>query len=341
MKPKKQVTMLVALFVLTGLLTTLSLTNASTDRGMAVPPQELPDDLQTFDVEDRFIPAQGAAVGYIKTIQGHVVVVREDAGQAYFAAKGDAIFQQDSFVTLKKSRCRVKFTTQDVVTMGANTRITVEELVDDRKSKKKKSLLSMLRGKAMFYVVRLFKYKRTEASVTTPTAVCGVRGTQFGIEIVAADSQSAQAKPIYLADASGSAWPLLARAPNGIKTMVYFYDGRGELCNLDGSACMPIQKDQSGSVDETGKVSVGPADPESLKLLEQDTTGSEGETGGLMDMDDEQLRNRAGTRATQPSKDTAEEHTKDLMNEAIRHGDGFDRKHDTTPTGNDLIDVID
>jgi hypothetical protein len=118
--------------------------------------------------------------------------------------------------------------------------------------------------------------------------------------------------------------------------MVYFYDGRGELCNSDGSACMPIQKNQSGSVDETGKVSVGPADPESLKLLEQDTTGSEGETGGLIDMDDEQLRNRAGTRATQPSKDTAEEHTKDLMNEAIRHEDGFDRTHDTTPPGNDL-----
>jgi hypothetical protein len=340
MKRNMPKTFFVVLFALAGLLTTLSLTSASNDRGMAVPQQDLPTDLEAYDVKDFFIPAQADKVGYIQTIIGHVVVVHEETGQAYFAVKGDAIFQQDSFITLENARCRIKFTTQDVVTMGANTRITVNELVDDRKSKKKKSLLSMLRGKAMFYVVRLFKYKRTEAAVKTPTAVCGVRGTQFGIEIQNADGGRAQAVPIYLADASGGSWPLLAQAGTGEQTIVYFYDGQGELCNAEGGGCFPVKQGDSGLVDQEGNVYVSTADPDKAEQFRRATDVGPG--AGEDDYSDK-TQEKPLWRGTFPDKvepEIAGEHTKDAKDEAIYQGDGFEVDHSPTQPGGptDLID---
>ncbi len=327
MKRNMPKTFFVVMFGLAGLLITLSATSASNDRGMAVPRQALPADLQAYDVKDYFIPAQADKVGYIQTVMGPVVVVREKTKQAYFAVKGDAIFQQDSFVTLERARCRIKFTTQDVVTMGANTRITVDELVDDRKSKKKKSLLSMLRGKAMFYVVRLFKYKRTDASVTTPTAVCGVRGTQFGIEIPNPDGGHAQAVPIYLADASGERWPLLAQATNGEQTIVYFYDGQGELCNAGGSGCFPVKQGESGLVDQEGNVYVSAADPDKAEQFRRATDVGPG--SGEDDYSDK-TDEKPPWKGTFPDKvepEIAGEHTKDAKDEAIYNRDGFDDGH--------------
>jgi hypothetical protein len=60
--------------------------------------------------------------------------------------------------------------------------------------------VSIFRGKAMFFVVKLFKFRKTAASVNTPTAVCGVRGTKFGVEVTQEGSKSARAIPVYLAD---------------------------------------------------------------------------------------------------------------------------------------------
>jgi hypothetical protein len=337
MKRNTPMTFLVALFVLAGLLTTLSLTNASSDRGNVAPSQILPADLQAIDIKDFFLPAQGQPVGHISTIVGHMVVLREGTNQAYFAAKGDAIYQQDSFITLQGSRCRIKFTTQDVVTMAENTRITVQALVDDRKAKQKKSLLSMLRGKAMFYVVRLFKYRRTEASVTTPTAVCGVRGTQFGIEIQGSGGNRAQAVPVYLADASGGTWPLLARASSGDQTVVYFYDGQGQLCNAGGGNCFPVSKGESGLVDEQGKVYVTMADPDRADQFRRDTDVEPG--AGDDDYSDKsnETPDRIGTFPDPVEQEIGGEYTKDSKDEGIHHRDGYDHDNEYTgpgPVGN-------
>ena len=54
----------------------------------------------------------------------------------------------------------------------------------------------MLRGKVMFYAVRLFKYRTASMSVKTPTAVVGVRGTKFGVEVRMMGADVAQSTPL-------------------------------------------------------------------------------------------------------------------------------------------------
>ncbi len=321
MKRNILVALLVLAFLSAGLLTTHSLTGAETNRGNAVPRDRLPNELKLLDVRDFYLPLDEKPVGYIITIIGHIAVLREDTRQAYFAAEGDAIFQQDSFITLKDSRCRIKFTTQDVITMGENTRITVKELIDDRKAKKKKSIFSMLRGKAMFYVVRLFKYRRTESAVRTPTAVCGVRGTQFGVEIRGSGKESAQSKTIYLADASGAVFPYLAQAEGpGSETVVYFYDGEGELCNAAGD-CFPVKEGESGLVDPEGNVYVDVMDPEKGRVFVQETEVVKPET-----TDEPPADPGSGEREIyeEDFKTITEDPTQDLKERVIDDGDGFD-----------------
>ncbi len=188
--------------------------------------QAIPGELKAMDVKAHFIPARTRPVGFVQTIQGYMVVIHGGTDQAFFAAQGDRIFRNDILLTLKKSRCRVKFDSADLIAMGQDTRIDIDEMIDDRRTKRKSSVLSMLRGKAMFYVVRLFRYKKTTARVKTPTAICGVRGTKFGIEIIEDEDQRAQSRPLYLADASDSGLShILAANPGGKKVIFHGFGG--------------------------------------------------------------------------------------------------------------------
>ena len=211
--------LLVVLLALTPLFFGLqtAFCQADTDsRGNAAPGDALPEELEGLDIKDYYIGSEAEPVGLIQTVTGHVVVLHGDTGEAYFAVAGDAIFRQDVFFTLEDSRCRIKFSTEDVITMAEDTRIDIEEFVDDHELQKKKSTIRMLKGKAMFYVVPLFRYKDVSTTVKTQTAVMGVRGTKFGVEVNFLD----------LAQAS----------PSDTETLVYGFEGEVEVCSLmDGT----------------------------------------------------------------------------------------------------------
>jgi hypothetical protein len=103
----------------------------------------------------------------------------------------------------------------------------VEGVLDDRNVGVKKSIFHMLRGKAMFYVVRLFGYRKIQAAVKTQTAVMGVRGTKFGIEVRQKKNKSAQTKQTYVADISKQ-WPVYLAAGNKEtpETILHVFEGR-------------------------------------------------------------------------------------------------------------------
>ena len=118
-----------------------------------------------------------------------MVVIHRAAKGAYFGREGDTIYEDDSLNTLADSRCRVKFFDEDVVTMAAETEFSVDSFEDQRKAGKKRSLFSMVKGKAMFYAMRLFRYKETRYRLKTPTVTVGVRGTKFGAHVYWVDKE--------------------------------------------------------------------------------------------------------------------------------------------------------
>jgi hypothetical protein len=165
---------------------------------------------------------------------GEVVVLHNGTGRAFYAENGNPIYKDDTIFTLAESRCRIKLTTEDIITLGDNTRIDVAGVLDDRKNKTKQSIFNMLRGKAMFYVVRLFRYRKIKTAVKTHTAVMGVRGTQFGIEVRQKQDQWVRARPVYVAGISKH-WPQYAATGTrrNSETILHVFKGRVTAVSSD------------------------------------------------------------------------------------------------------------
>ena len=259
MKQHTLIVVLAVIMVFAGLQAGPSRADTDLDRGNAVPHEALPEELQALDVKDYYVASGVVPVGLIQTVTGHVAVLNGDTGEAYFAAPGDAVFRQDALFTLEESRCRIKFTTADVITMGEDTRIDIDEFVDDRELQKKASTFSMLKGKAMFYVIPLFRYKEVSFTVKTQTAVMGVRGTKFGVEI---------------------AFPDLAQLNSGdADIMVYGFEGAVEVySHIDGATQMvSAGKNLQVSYLGTGNVQDMDAGMAEQFLLDTDAPAPEGE----------------------------------------------------------------
>ena len=277
MKRYISLVLIASAFLFFGLQTSFSQAAAAADRGKAAPREALPEDLKDLDVKDYYIDSDTQHAGIIQTVIGHVVVLHEDSGQAFFAAAGDAIFKHDAIFTLQNSRSRIKFSTEDVITMGENARLGLEEYIDNRLKKKKTSIFNMLRGKVMFYAVRLFKYKTQSTVVKTPTAVLGVRGTKFGVEVRKAGEKIAANKPVYLADASDAGFQyLLAQTiPGGLVTIAHCFSGALDVTALADNTTQTLGENESRAATSERGENKQPTPPNVARQFESDTEAPE------------------------------------------------------------------
>ncbi|MFH1980811.1 MAG: FecR family protein [Pseudomonadota bacterium] len=279
---------------------------AATARGQGVTDAQLPEELRAITVQRQFIPGQGVPIGMVQNMRGHLIVRRGNDRQAFFAAEGDDLYAHDDLFTLEESRVRVRFSSADIVNMGADSRIRVDELVDDRQNGEKKTRLSMLRGKAMFYVMRLLKYNKVDTEVHTPTAVCGVRGTKFGVIVQKKTGLlSSRRGPIYLAAAPGMPLNLLLAdngAGGGTETIMIMEEGSGFM--TAGGTTAGLESGQTGTAGPTGPPATGPTDPNLSQALNNETDpgvgGGSGSGGGGGD-------NGEGTSGTSTTGDAGDD----------------------------------
>ena len=206
---------LVVFLMLLPVVSSLPDVSAQTNRGMGVSPEALPQALRDLSPRDSFVPSSEKRVGVIHALEGKVVVVHGVAKTAYFGMAGDAIYEKDSLHTLGESRCRIRFVDEDVVTMAPDTEFSVDSFQDQRAEGKKSSLFTMAKGKAMFYAMRLFRYRDTRFTVNTPTVTVGVRGTKFGAHVYFAGDDKRAGRGVQVADLGNEIAPYLAQAGPG------------------------------------------------------------------------------------------------------------------------------
>jgi hypothetical protein len=175
-----------------------------------------------------------------------------------------------------------------VISVGDNTKISVTKFIDDKKTQEKHASFNMLKGKVMFYTMRLFRYKTATMTVDTPTAIAGVRGTKFGVEVASLKEETDTAgKPVYLADASDRAFIHLAQAnpPTGSVTNVHAFDGNLYVTNTTTNQTQSISTGQSTSSTPAGLGPVVSTPPGVAQQFQQSTggSGSGGSGGGTTD----------------------------------------------------------
>jgi hypothetical protein len=307
---------LIAVFLMLGWVA-LSVADTGSPRGKSAAASLLPDELKSVKVDDYFVGSNRTPAGKIENATGHIVVLHKDINRAYFAAAGDVVYQEDVFYTLKDSRCRIKFSTEDIVTMGENSKIVADEIIDDQAAQKKSSVISMLKGKAMFYVVRLFKHKTVSASVKTPTAVMGVRGTKFGVEVRKTGEK--------VADLSDKGFIYLAQnEPGNFETVIYGFEGEVEVNSPADGSKNTVGAGETLIVDNHGAGDPGLTDPNAANRFIQDTEGG-GAAGGTLGAD-------TGTGEGGLTGDTGNNTSEDLAQTLT--GTANDQTSSTeTPTG--------
>lgn len=218
--------------------------------------RERPEALEGVFVQDQYIPSEFRKAGRVDRIvgAGRVVVLHRASGKAYVASEEDPVHENDAVYTMGAVRCRILLEDRNVVTMAPESDLIIDEVVLDRAKGQKRSLFEITRGKAVFYAIRLFRFRDLQLRVKTPTATVGVRGTKFGTEIEhlpvrggkPAGRRVASDAPVYLAQES------LAE----ILTRVFVVEGQVNVISEVDGASRDIGENE---IIEAGPVGLGQA----------------------------------------------------------------------------------
>jgi hypothetical protein len=242
--------------------------------------QERPEALVGVSIGSDYTPSDFEQAGRIERIvgDGKVVVLHRAEKEAFYASVEDPVQENDAVFTLGEVRCRILLEDKNVVTMAPDSDLFIDEVVLDDAKGEKRSLFEVTRGKALFYAIRLFRFRDVRLHVKTPTATVGVRGTKFGTEIAEAPARGEEQGRIQVA----SNGPVrLAQAPAGLLTRIFVAQGLVNVVSSTVSASTTLGENE---VLEAGPFGLGPAqyDPQAVRSFMEGVEGpmaSGGRTG--------------------------------------------------------------
>jgi hypothetical protein len=115
-------------------------------------------------------------IGVVNRVQGEASATR---GGATRALSVDAlVFSNETLSTGVGARLEVTFTDETWLTLGANTKLTLDTYVFNPAARRRTIKFALV-GALRFVTGQLSKLVSSRVSVTTPVAVIGIRGTDF------------------------------------------------------------------------------------------------------------------------------------------------------------------
>jgi hypothetical protein len=121
-----------------------------------------------------------APVGMVSLAEGKAEVVT--GGAAGDALPGMELYEGDAVVTGQGGKVKILFRDDSLVTVGADARLEISAYAVEPSKKLRKSVLTLVKGKVLNLVSRVFSNPDSKFEVKTHTAVAGVRGTRFVVE---------------------------------------------------------------------------------------------------------------------------------------------------------------
>lgn len=117
--------------------------------------------------------------GVFKVVKGDVKV-KSGKTQAITPAKvGQKVLPSDTVITAQDSRAKIEMVDKNVINITPETNVRIDKYEFDPAQKKKNVLLNVLKGKIRSKVNQKYDGEKNRFQVKTPSAVAGVRGTDF------------------------------------------------------------------------------------------------------------------------------------------------------------------
>jgi len=125
--------------------------------------------------------ADNSQVAQIKTVSGQAEIVRNGARAA--ARVGDPLFEKDTIETGTDGAIGITFVDNTVMSSGPNSQIVLEDYKFNSSNFKGSMLADVNRGTVSMISGDIARSSPGAMKVKTPTAILGVRGTRFVIEV--------------------------------------------------------------------------------------------------------------------------------------------------------------
>jgi hypothetical protein len=138
-------------------------------------------------------PAEAARIGVFKQVQGQAWQGREQTRRA--VAPGEPVLVGERLSTGRSGAASLVLKDGTVLTLGPDTTVDLSQFQFDTTTQEGSFGLDLLQGSLRVITGLLAKINPDRFRITTPTAVVGVRGTDF---IVEAEDASASMKPLFI-----------------------------------------------------------------------------------------------------------------------------------------------
>ena len=125
--------------------------------------------------------ASDADVGQIKTVRGTVHVER--GGQKLAAAPGMNVRQADTLVTSADGSVGVTFLDNSMLSIGPSSTFSIDRYSFDSTTHAGQFDSTLKRGTLAVVSGRMVKQSPDAMKVRTPSAIMGVRGTEFVVQV--------------------------------------------------------------------------------------------------------------------------------------------------------------
>ena len=133
-------------------------------------------------VKPGFAEGSGRPIGTIQKIRGEAYVIHKNENAAFRLKNNFPLYTGDTMITSDESSINAVMNDKSLVTLASYSKITLTESVYDPKKDTRSSLINVLFGQVRFIVVKITGVPNF--TVKTPTAVCGVRGTDFCVSVI-------------------------------------------------------------------------------------------------------------------------------------------------------------
>lgn len=117
--------------------------------------------------------------GVLRVVKGDVQIKSAKTGQTAKARIGEKVYPKDVVITGKDSRAKIVMVDNNEINVSPESQIEIQHYEFDPNAGKKDVLLNVIYGKVRAKVEQKYDGKTSKFQVKTPSAVAGVRGTDF------------------------------------------------------------------------------------------------------------------------------------------------------------------
>ncbi|RRD57031.1 hypothetical protein EII20_08550 [Comamonadaceae bacterium OH2545_COT-014] len=156
------------------------LAEAAQTAGSAAPSASAPQPHEPPAASAPAATTADARLGTFKTVQGEVTLAQGGVRRA--AVVGEGLLRGDRLSTGPDSAVALTLRDGTVLTLGANSALDLAEFAFDTTTHEGNMLVRLARGSLRMITGLIARLQPEQVKVTTPTAVIGVRGTDFIVE---------------------------------------------------------------------------------------------------------------------------------------------------------------